>query len=98
MRSALAFATILSACSSPRPKLALTTTAEATQYVRTGRYDEALRLCRDFARVYDGVDCHRIGITGEGRDIVALAIAKRPKLPVIYIQAGIHAGEIEGKD
>jgi hypothetical protein len=98
MRSALAFATILSACSSSRPKLALTTTAEATQYVRTGRYDEAVQLCRDFARVHDGVTCDRIGITNEGRDIVALAIAKKRGLPVIYIQAGIHAGEIEGKD
>ncbi|MBL9016330.1 MAG: peptidase M14 [Myxococcales bacterium] len=98
MRSALAFATILTACSSPRPKLALTTTAEASQYVRTGRYDEAVRLCRDFARVHDGVTCERIGLSGEGRDIVALAIAKRKNLPVIYLQAGIHAGEIEGKD
>ena len=98
MRSALAFAIVLAACSSPRPTLALTTTAEASRYLKTGRYDEAERLCRDFARVYDGVTCNRIGITGEGRDIVALAIAKRKNLPVIYIQAGIHAGEIEGKD
>ena len=98
MRSALAFATVLIACSSPRPKLDLTTTAEASQFLRTGRYDEAVRLCRDFARVYDGVTCDRIGVTNEGRDIVALAIVKRRDRPVIYIQAGIHAGEIEGKD
>ena len=25
-------------------------------------------------------------------------LARKPRLPVIYIQAGIHAGEIEGKD
>lgn len=94
--SALAFA--LAACHSPRPKFALTTTAEASQYVRTGRYDEAVRLCTDFARVYSGVRCETIGESGEGRPIVALVLAKHEQLPVIYVQAGIHAGEIEGKD
>ncbi len=75
----------------------LTTEAERSGYVRTGRYDEVLRLCEDFARV-DGVFCDRVGTTGEDRPIVAVRIARQPNLPVIFIQAGIHAGEIEGKD
>jgi len=85
----------LAACTaSPRPSLV--TTAETSQYLRTGTYDEALRLCHDFARAYPHVACDEIGRTVEDRPLVALRIGTRG--PVIYIQAGIHAGEIEGKD
>ncbi|MDX2090513.1 MAG: M14 family zinc carboxypeptidase [Kofleriaceae bacterium] len=76
----------------------LQTTAERSQYTRTGRYAETVALCQAFARAYDGVRCDTIGATAEGRPIVALVIARRPRLPVIYVQAGIHSGEIEGKD
>ncbi len=75
----------------------LTTEAERSGYLRTGRYAETLKLCDELARI-EGVFCDRIGTTGEDRPIVAVRIAKRPNLPVIFIQAGIHAGEIEGKD
>jgi hypothetical protein len=88
-------AVLAGACARPRP--ALITTAETTGYVRTGRYDEAIRLCGDFARAYDRVHCDRIGTTGEGRPILALRVGRGDR-PVIYFQAGIHAGEIEGKD
>jgi hypothetical protein len=80
----------------PRP--ALTTVAETSQYVNTGRYDEAVQLCRDFARAYPGVRCVELGRTGEDRPIVALHISRGGGHPAIYVQAGIHAGEIEGKD
>ena len=100
MRCALVGLLVFGACSSsargPRPSL--TTTAEQSGYVRTGRYDEAVALCRDFARAYDGVHCDEIGTTGEGRPIVAVRIARRSDAPYIYVQGGIHAGEIEGKD
>jgi hypothetical protein len=82
----------------PRPTLPLLTTAERSQWLKTGRYDEAVALCHDFARVYDGVECLEIGRTLEDRPIVALHVARAPGKPTIYIQAGIHAGEIEGKD
>jgi hypothetical protein len=85
-------------CAAPRPRPALVTTAEATQYLQTGRYDEAVRLCHDFARSYAGVTCEELGRTGQGRSIVALRVRRGPPRPTIYIQAGIHAGEIEGKD
>ncbi|CAN5921871.1 M14 family metallopeptidase [soil metagenome] len=95
----LAFVLLLAACSTPnRPRPLLLTTGETSQYARTGRYDETRRLCNDFARAYAGVSCNTIGMSGEGRPIVALRIAKREGLPVIYLQAGIHSGEIEGKD
>lgn len=100
MRHALVGLAFVSACTSSasRPRPSLVTVAEQTQYTRTGRYEEVIRLCRDFARVYAGVTCDEIGRTAQDRPIVALRIEQKPKLPVIYIQAGIHAGEIEGKD
>lgn len=95
----LAFVLLVAACvSSSRPKPVLVTTGERSQWVRTGRYAETIALCDDFARAYAGVRCDRIGETGEGRPILALRVQKHAGLPVIYVQAGIHAGEIEGKD
>jgi hypothetical protein len=80
----------------PRPSL--TTVGETSQFVRTGRYDEAVKLCNDFASNYVGVHCVELGRTGEDRPIVALYISRGGGHPVVYFQAGIHAGEIEGKD
>jgi len=99
MRHALVVLALSAACTASRaPRPSLVSTAERTGYARTGRYEETVRLCRDFARAYAGVRCDEIGRTGEDRPLLALRIARRPNLPVIYIQAGIHAGEIEGKD
>jgi hypothetical protein len=95
---------LLAAChpSVPRPgPEELVTTAERTHYARTGRYDEAVALCHAFARAYDAVTCTTLGTSVEGRPIVALRVGHahpRHPLPVILVEAGIHAGEIEGKD
>ena len=99
MRSALVgLAIIASSCNrSANSAPSLVTTGERSQWVRTARYAEAVQLCRDFARVYRGVACDEIGRTAGDRPLLALRIGKR-SLPAIYIQAGIHAGEIEGKD
>jgi predicted deacylase len=84
----------------PRPHLPLITTAESSHWIRTGHYDEAVQLCHDFARAYADVTCDEIGKTVEDRPIVALRIARQhaQPVPLVYVQAGIHAGEIEGKD
>ena len=93
---ALALACV--SCVPAAPPPTLTTFAEASGYKRTGRYDEVLSLCRDFARAYASVTCETIGETGQGRPIVALRVAKHAKRPYVYVEGGIHAGEIEGKD
>jgi hypothetical protein len=87
----------------------LTTVAERSGFVRTGRYAEVLELCRAFERAHRGkVRCVRFGETGEGRPLVALVassdgaltapLAHRRGRPVVLWQGGIHAGEIDGKD
>jgi hypothetical protein len=100
-RRSLVVPLVLAACgarATPRPTLSLVTTGERSQWTKTGRYDEAVTLCHDFARAYAGVTCLEIGKTLEDRPIVAVHIARAPGKPTIYVQAGVHAGEIEGKD
>jgi hypothetical protein len=88
---------------------ALETVAEQSKFVRTGRYDEVPRLCEAYARTWpDLVKCVDFGRTPEGRRMVALVAsrsgaltpeaARQRGLPVMLMQGGIHAGEIDGKD
>jgi hypothetical protein len=87
----------------------LTTVAERSQFRSTGRYSEVLQLCAAFEKAYPRfVRCLTFGRTPEGRPMVALIAsrsgplsgeeARRRRLPVVLIQGGIHAGEIDGKD
>jgi hypothetical protein len=87
----------------------LATTAEKTAFERTGRYGEAVRLCRDLERTFPRrARCFTYGTTPEGRELVALAAssdgvlrplqARTRDRTVVLFQAGIHAGEIDGKD
>jgi hypothetical protein len=87
----------------------LTTVAEKSGWTETGRYEEVIRLCKDFQRAYPGkVRCQQFGTTPEGRPMLLLVAssdgvlrskdAAKKRRPVILIQGGIHAGEIDGKD
>jgi hypothetical protein len=110
MRIALGLLFVSAACRSPTTPstidtaslagpIPLVTIAEASGYQRTGRYDEVATLCRDFGRRYRGLaTCEAIGTTAQDRPIWSVRVEKTPNLPVIYIQGGIHAGEIDGKD
>ena len=93
----------------PGPRPSLVTTAEQSGFVRTGRHAEAVQLCEDFGRAYpDRARCERFGVSLEGRALVALIVsadgtltpeaAAARRRPVILVEGGIHAGEIEGKD
>ncbi|MEN1927933.1 M14 family metallopeptidase [Luteimonas sp. MJ250] len=85
------------------------TIAEQSGFVRTGRYDEVIALCAGFATRYpDAVRCIDFGTTPEGRPMKALVAsrsgalapeaARAAGLPVLLVQGGIHAGEVDGKD
>jgi hypothetical protein len=87
----------------------LSTIAERSGFVRTGRYDEVPRLCEAFAAAAPAkVRCASFGTTPEGRDMKVLvlsadgaldpATARARGRPVILAVGGIHAGEIDGKD
>ncbi len=87
----------------------LTTQAERSGFIQTGRYDEVIALCDAFAQRYpQAVRCIQFGTTPEGRPMKALIAstsgaldpqsAAQRKLPVVLVQGGIHAGEIDGKD
>lgn len=87
----------------------LRTIAERSGDRRTGRYEEVERLCPAFQRQWpQQVRCFEFGRTPEGRPMLALvasadgtldaATARRVNRPVVLMQGGIHAGEIEGKD
>lgn len=87
----------------------LGTIAEASGFTRTGRYDEVVRLCEAFAQAYPAaVRCEDFGTTPQGRPMKLLvastsgaldpATARERGLPVLLVQGGIHAGEIDGKD
>jgi hypothetical protein len=87
----------------------LSTVAEQSGFLETGRYEEVERLCKAFAARYPTqVRCFQFGVTPQGRPMLALAVngkgaltaqvARKRGLPVTLVQGGIHAGEIDGKD
>ena len=87
----------------------LSTVSERSGFLKTGRYDEVIALCDAFQQRYpQAVRCFDFGTTPEGRPMKALAVSKTGKLhpeaardaglPVLLVQGGIHAGEIDGKD
>ncbi|WP_129776280.1 M14 family metallopeptidase [Peristeroidobacter soli] len=87
----------------------LRTVAEQSGNKRTGRYEEVERLCPAFQQQWpQQVRCFEFGRTPEGRPMLALAAsadgtldataAHRAGRPVVLMQGGIHAGEIDGKD
>ncbi len=84
------------------------TTAEKTNYAKTSRYDEAIKYAKELDKASDLISYRSIGKSGEGRDIPMLIAArdgafsakwaKKTGRAIVFIQAGIHAGEIDGKD
>src|SRR5690349_896984 len=82
--------------------------AERTNWHQTSDYDETVRFCRQLEAGSRWVKYVSFGRSEQGRDL-PLLIVSRDRLftpeaaraagrPVVLIQNGIHAGEIEGKD
>ena len=93
----------------PRPTSPLRTHAELSGYLETGPAAEVDALARAFVRRFRGrVRADRFGTSGEGRPLWVLAAsddgtltpeaARRRDRPVVFALAGIHPGEIDGKD
>jgi hypothetical protein len=86
----------------------LATIAEQSNFKRTGRYDEVQRLCAAYQETWPAkVRCVEFGRTPEQRPMLALVVsdgvlevhpAHAAHRPIVLMQGGIHAGEIDGKD
>ena len=92
----------------PAPASGPATTAESTNYAATSTYAEVLAFIRDLQKLSPLLRVETICTTTEGRDVPLLVIGKPlPQDPlalrydkrvVVYVQANIHAGEVEGKE
>lgn len=86
----------------------LQTVAEKSDYKATSRHADVLEFCETLAAKSPLVRLTTMGMTGEGRKMPMLILADPPvstpaeakasgKL-VVYVQANIHAGEVDGKE
>ncbi len=81
---------------------------EKSNFTETPRYKETVEYFRKFEKHSPFAKMISIGKSAEGRDIYVLIVSKdkafTPELarktykPIVLIQNGIHAGEIDGKD
>jgi hypothetical protein len=82
--------------------------AEQTNYEETSRYEDVMRFIAELQKRTDKLRVESFGKTEEGRDLPLMIFADPPIAqprearssgkPVIFIQANIHAGEVEGKE
>jgi len=92
----------------PAPASGPVTTAEATDYAATSTYADVMAFIRGLQELSPLLRVETLCITAEGRTVPLLVIGKPLPLDplairsddraVIYIQANIHAGEVEGKE
>jgi murein tripeptide amidase MpaA len=84
------------------------TRAERTSYRETSHYDDVIAFIDSLQALGAPMWVSSIGKTTEGREL-PLVILSRPLVttpaearrlgrPVVYVQANIHAGEVEGKE
>jgi hypothetical protein len=90
------------------PLGAQTTRAERTEYGETSSYADVLAFLDSLRALSGAVSVGTLAVSPGGRP-VPYAIASRPLVtgprhaarsgkPVVYLQANIHAGEVEGKE
>jgi hypothetical protein len=86
----------------------LRTRAETSNYEETSRYDDVMRIVSGLAAASPLVHTEMFGRTEEERDLPLMVISD-PKVsspeaahklgrPLVFVQANIHAGEVEGKE
>ncbi len=85
-----------------------TTPAEAADFQATPSYEETMAFLRRLAAASSKIRLESYGRSAEGREMPLVIIsedgaftpeaARRTSKPIVMIQNGIHAGEIDGKD
>ncbi len=86
----------------------LFTVAEKTEFKSTSTHEDVMIFIEGLKKISNKIKVETIATTFEGREIPLLIIAdpipksanefKKDKRVVVYIQANIHAGEVEGKE
>ncbi len=84
------------------------TLAEQTDYRKSWNYADTIAFAEKLAKASPLIEYKSFGKSGEGRDLPLLVIAenkdftpekaKKSGKAIVFIQAGIHSGEIDGKD
>ncbi len=75
------------------------TPAERAGFATTPRYDETRAWLERLDAALPLISIETFGRTGQGRDMLMVRASKGGTgKPVVLVQAGIHAGEIDGKD
>jgi hypothetical protein len=86
----------------------LRTRAEITDYVETSGYDDVMRLAKGIVAASPLARYESFGTTEENRELPLLILsdpavptpdaARKLGRPIVFVQANIHAGEVEGKE
>src|SRR5262249_12751428 len=103
-----AFVLIASAAWSVSSLSQVKTRAERTNYIETSRYDDVVMFLNTVAKGSPLVHITTFGYTFEGRSLPLAIVGRIPNATPqavrasgrlrVYIQANIHAGEVEGKE
>ncbi|HEX9004458.1 MAG TPA: M14 family metallopeptidase, partial [Blastocatellia bacterium] len=82
--------------------------AELTNYEETSRYEDVVRFIAELQKRTDKLRVESFGKSSEGRVLPLMIFADPPisqpreastsGKPIVFIQANIHAGEVEGKE
>src|SRR5262245_17469351 len=82
--------------------------AELTNYEETSHYEDVMRFIGELQKRTDKLRVESFGKTEESRDLPLMIFADPPVTqprearasgkPVVFVQANIHAGEVEGKE
>ena len=90
------------------PQNAPLTVAESSHYTATSLHAEVLSFINELQKLSPNLVVENIGTSTEGRPIPMLIISNPPvhsplfarnlNKTIVYIQANIHAGEVEGKE
>ena len=105
----LFIALLINICTFASTKNKILTTAEKTNFESTSRYSEVMDFFKQLKKISpNNIRIESLAKSIEGRDVPLIVMGKPlPKSPkdlakdkriVIYVQANIHAGEVEGKE
>lgn len=98
----------VSVISGQSKKVSLLTVAENSNYESTSKYEDVMSFINSLKKLSKNFRIETMGVSTEGKEIPLMILGNPlPKSPadlkndkriVLYIQANIHAGEVEGKE